>query len=255
MADVRDAMTERLLADAGVGAGMHVLDVGCGGGDVTCMAARLVGDGGRVLGVDRDPRPIAAARERALQLGLTQVRFEAADLGEVPDAWGPFDVVVGRRVLMYQPNAVESVRRLARLLRPGGVIIFQEHDATMTPASRVPLPLHAQVHAWTWQTVAREGANVHMGFDLPTVFEQAGLAVEHARAEAVVLTPGAAYPFGAIVRAMRPRMVHHGVATEAELDDATLDRLDQRLLAERAAAGATYIGDMVFGVWARKPVA
>jgi hypothetical protein len=48
---------------------------------------------------------------------------------------------------------------------------------------------------------------------------------------------------------MLPRILAHGVATEAELDVATLD---QRLLEERTAAGATYIGDLVFGAWARK---
>ncbi len=256
MADVRDQMTERLLVDAGIGAGMRVLDVGCGHGEVSWMIARLVGDAGHVLGVDRDPRALAAARERAHELGLSNVAFAEADVGALSrdhapfDA--PFDAVVGRRVLMYQPDPAAAVRRLAALLRPGGLMVFQEHDATMTPASRVPLPLHARVHGWIWQTVEREGANVHMGFDLPPVLGQAGLAVEHVRAEAVVLTPAAPYPFGAIIRAMLPRIVQHGVAAEPELDVETLDR---RLAAEREQAAATYIGDMVFGVWARKPAA
>ena len=53
-----------------------------------------------------------------------------------------------------------------------------------------------------------------------------------------------------IVRAMLPRMLEHGVATEAEID---IDTLDERLLAECRAAKATYIGDMAFGAWARVP--
>jgi hypothetical protein len=65
-----------------------------------------------------------------------------------------------------------------------------------------------------------------------------------------VQTPTSHHPTGSIVRAMLPRIVQQGVATEAELD---VDTLDERLAAERVAANAIYIGDMVFGAWARTP--
>jgi hypothetical protein len=53
-----------------------------------------------------------------------------------------------------------------------------------------------------------------------------------------------------IIRVMLPRILEHGVATEAEID---VDTLDERLAAECAAANATYVGDMAFGAWARVP--
>lgn len=55
---------------------------------------------------------------------------------------------------------------------------------------------------------------------------------------------------GAIIRAMLPRIVQQGVATEEEID---VDTIDRRLIEERKKANATYVGDMVFGAWARKP--
>lgn len=250
MADIINAMTERLLADAGISAGMRVLDVGCARGDLTFMVARLVGEQGQVLGLDRDARPLAVARERARDLGLLKITFAEGDLGAVAPEHGLFDAVVGRRVLMYQPDAVSAVRGLARAVRPGGLILFQEHDVTMVPASLTRLPLHEQVHGWMWRTVEREGGNLHMGFDLPSVLERAGLVVEHVRAEAVVQTPKAHRAVGEILRAMLPRIVQHGVAAEQEID---ADTIDQRLVEERAKASATFIGDMVFGAWARKP--
>lgn len=250
MIDVRDGMTERLLGEAGIAAGMRVLDVGCGRGDVSLMIARRVGEQGHVLGVDRDARPFAAARARAGDLGFSNVAFAEGDLGALSPEHGSFDAIVGRRVLMYQPDPAHAVRQLARALRPGGIVVFQEHDATMTPGRVTPLPLHERIHEWVWRTVEREGADIHMGFHLPSVLMQAGLAVEQVRAEAVVQMPGTHYPTAAIVRAMLPRIVQHGVATEEEVD---VDTLDQRLIEEREKANATYVGDVVFSAWAHKP--
>jgi ubiquinone/menaquinone biosynthesis C-methylase UbiE len=250
MADTGGEMTERLLVEAGIGAGKRVLDVGCGRGDVSFLVARLVGEQGQVLGVDRDSGALAVARERARELDLPRVTFAESDLSAISPVYGEFDGIVGRRVLMYQPDPVDAIRRLAGALRPGGVIVFQEHDALIGPTSRMPLPLHERVHGWTWRTVEREGASTHMGFDLASVFEQAGLLVEQVRAEAIVQTPRAHRAVGPILRAMLSRIVQQGVATEEELG---IETIDERLVEERRKANATYIGDMVFGAWARKP--
>ncbi len=241
-------MTERLLVDAGIGPGMRVLDAGCGSGDVAVMLAALVGPNGRVVGVDRDARSLEVARERARALGLSHVEFlemalDALSLNE------QFDAVVGRRVLMYQPDAIETLLRVARVLRAGGLAVFQEHDSTAVPGLQESLPLHWRVRSWIWDTVAREGADVHMGFGLATALAQAGFVVEGLRAEAVVVSPTIAHPAAAIVRAMRPRIVGHGVATEHEID---LESLEQRLTAERISANTTAVWELIFGVWARK---
>jgi ubiquinone/menaquinone biosynthesis C-methylase UbiE len=246
--DIAATMTERLFADAGIGAGMRVLDVGCGWGSVSVIVAKLVGPQGMVLGVDRDASVLTVASQRARELELSHVTFVEADLHALSPELGPFDAIVGRRVLMYQREPVEAIRQLVRALRPGGLVVFEEVDTTMVPASLASLPLHERVHGWIWRTVEREGANLHMGFELASVLEQAGLTVEHVRAQAIVQTPTIAHVTGAIIRAMLPRIVRHGVASEAEID---VDTLDERLAAERKAANATYVGDMAFGAWAR----
>ena len=250
-------LTKRLLVDAGISAGMRVLDVGCGPGDVSFLAAQLVGQG-QVLGIDRAAPLLVKAREQAQELHLSNVSFLEADIGALPSEIGAFDAIVGRRVLMYQPDPISAVRRLARALRPGGLMVFQEHDPTMTPASLMPLPLHERVLGWLWRTVEREGANLHMGFDLPFVLAQAGLEVQDVRAEAVIqipesiaLIPETHHALGTIVRAVLPRIVQHGVATEEEVD---IDTLDQRLGEEREKTKTTYVRDMVFSAWARKPL-
>lgn len=250
MAGIGSDFTRRLLIDAGISAGMRVLDVGCGSGDVALLCSELVGETGSVVGIDRDPAPLALARSRANERSAANVAFRQSDIDDLSAETGVFDAVVGRRVLMYQRDSVDAIAKLARVLRPGGLMVFQEHDTTMVPASLLPMPLHHRVQGWMRKTIEREGADLHMGFNLHRVLTQAGLTVDEVRAEAIVQTPGAAYPAGTIIRAMLPRIVKHGVATEEEVDIETLDR---RLDEERAAVPATYIGDMMFGAWARKP--
>jgi SAM-dependent methyltransferase len=244
-------MTERLLVEAGIGPGMRVLDVGCGRGDVAMLAAKLVGAHGEVVGIDRDLGALELARARVREAGLANVSFSGGDFAAMGPEHGVFDAAVGRRVLMYQADPVAALRAVVRVLRPGALVVFQEADATMVPASRVPLPLNARANGWMWRTVEREGGNIHMGFELAPALAQAGLVVEQVRAEAIVQTPTQRHPVGMIVRAMLPRILEHGVATEAEID---VDTLDERLAAECAAANATYVGDMAFGAWARVPV-
>lgn len=243
-------MTERLLGQAGIGPGMRVLDVGCGGGDVSILVARLVGAEGEVVGIDRDSRMVAAARDRARDADLSGVTFAEGDFRDLGSKHGLFDAAVGRLTLMYQADPVDAVRRVARSVRPGGVIVFQEYDSTVRATSLVPLPLQDRVGRWIWDTFERSGADVHMGFKLYSVFTEAGLSAPEVRAEAIVLTPSTRYPTVPLVRMLLPQMIEYGIATEQEVDVETLER---RLVAERQTAGTSYVNLLVFGAWARRP--
>lgn len=244
--DPGPASLERLLRDAGLGPGMRVLDVGCGYGAVAAVAAALVGPAGEVVAIDRDEAVLAVARERAGADSV--VRFVRAEV-ERPPA-GPFDAVVGRRVLMYVPNAGAAVAALAATLRPGGVMAFQEIDGVHVPFSTRPHPLHDELLRVVWETVRREGADPTLAQALPALLRGAGLSVEDVRAEAVVQTAERRTAMAAMIRAIAHRIEGQGVAAVASLD---LDTLDARLEAELVASGETYVSDLVFGVWGRRP--
>jgi ubiquinone/menaquinone biosynthesis C-methylase UbiE len=247
--DWTDEMTERLLRDAGITVGMHVLDVGCAHGDFTFVVARVVGERGSVIGLDRDAHLLSRARERAKELGVDNVGFIEGDLLAPPVEGDGYDAVVGRRVLMYQPDRGLALRALSGVLRPNGIAVFQEVDATMVPAPVRSHPLHAQVTKWVWTTVAREGATTSMGFELPGAMEAAGLTVAGIRAEAAVQSARGRAPTASLVRLMLPRIVARGVASEAEID---IDTLESRLAEELRRVNTPYIGSMAFSVWARK---
>src|SRR5262249_32110414 len=78
------AMLEELTADvfrrAGLRPGMKVLDIGCGVGDVSLLAAKFVGASGSVLGVDRAASSLQTAAQRAASAGVTNASFQEVDL-------------------------------------------------------------------------------------------------------------------------------------------------------------------------------
>ena len=130
-------ITERLLRSAGIAAGMRVLDVGCGAGDVSMLAAELVGPAGSVVAIDRNQEILNVAKERVRQAGLLKISFLRASVEDF-SADEPFDLVIGRYILVHQREPVAVLSNAARLARPG------EHWPSMRLAwTTIPNPFRA----------------------------------------------------------------------------------------------------------------
>ncbi|MFV2086272.1 class I SAM-dependent methyltransferase [Micromonospora sp. LOL_021] len=113
-------VSDRLVQLAGLGAGDFVLDLGTGIGEPARTAAVAVGPTGRVLGVDLSPEMVAIARRRSAD--VHNVAFAVADESNVDVPAGGFDAVLSRWVLPFTADRIDTLRRLARMLRPGGVL-------------------------------------------------------------------------------------------------------------------------------------
>lgn len=237
--------TERLLRDAGICRGMKVLDVGCGAGGLTFIASDLVETAGSVVGVDLNKDALDKAKKLARERNASNIEFVHSDLGELSLPTEYFDAVVGRRILMYLPDVSKTLRELSKFVKPGGLFVFQETDVTLGPKGTVRMPLHDKVVNWIWRTLDMEGADAHMGFNLPMKMRESGIDVEHVRGEPVILGQGDHNALDVIVRAMLPRIAKYGIASEAEIG---IETLGERLSSERPD-GAIYISDMAFGVW------
>lgn len=126
-ASIINPFTHRFLRDAGIDGGMHVLDFGCGVGDVSLMVGRLVGGHGSVTGVDIDPEALAIATARAKEEGLDHVRFVQSDLRTFA-VDKRYDAITARLILIHTPDPVGLIRRAIGFVRPGGIVAFQEWD-------------------------------------------------------------------------------------------------------------------------------
>ena len=174
-------ITERFFREAGIGLGQRVLDLGSGVGDVAMLAGRLVGPSGEVVCIERDPKAIAKARARVTEAGLQNVSVTESDVGKIPDG-KPFDAAVGRFILMYLPEPVAALRSVSQLVRPGGVLVFQEPTWVPVIAHLAALPLWFATASLIDKTM-RVSANHDMGAELHHTFVEAGLPEPAVRME------------------------------------------------------------------------
>jgi ubiquinone/menaquinone biosynthesis C-methylase UbiE len=165
--------TEHALRLAGLRPGMRVLDIGCGPGDVSFVAARLVGPTGSVLGVDAAPDMVELARARAAEQGLAGVHFTQAAVDAIA-LDEPVDAVIGRLILMHLPHPAATLAHLSSFVRPGGVVAFSENDITQT-RSIPDLPLFGQVTEGIVRAFEAMGLSPRFGTTLHTIFADAGL--------------------------------------------------------------------------------
>jgi len=107
--------------------GMNLLDCGCGPGTITLGFAELLAPG-EVLGTEIEETHVAVARANAAARNVSNVRFETADLYELPFADASFDAVFISAVLGNLREPIRGVREAYRVLKPGGVIGLKEFD-------------------------------------------------------------------------------------------------------------------------------
>jgi len=246
-------LTERMLRAAGIAPGMHVLDIGCGAGDVSFLVSELVGPQGSVLGIDLDGNAICFAYERRAARGITNVAFRESDARSV-DSERPFDAAVGRFILMYMSDPTATLRLVARKVRPGGVVAFHESGAAVSPAAAMNLPVLASLQDLLRTTFQRSGARVGLAAELYSRMRDAGLEPEpRPLAEiAVCVGQGAvAHRYWALfARSMLPKIVEYGLSSEEEVVDIIERQLRDELIDAR---GVVPLSWLMIGQWARKP--
>ena len=175
-------ITESFFREVGITCGQRILDVGSGVGDVAILLARLVGAGGKVVGIDRDPKSIRRATARVIEANLKNVEFVESDIAQC-DIEGPFDAIVGRYVLQFLPEPAATLRHLMRHLRTGGTVAFLEGSWEPFVLLSRHLPLWSTGVRLLQEVSTHFGVNLEMGLDLHRVFLDAGLPAPKMRLE------------------------------------------------------------------------
>ena len=225
MADAAAGMEYDLWTAAGVVEGATVADIGCGPGAVSGVLAGLVGPGGRVVAVDREPEAVAAARAAASAVG--NVSVEVGDANNTGIAPGSVDVVMIRHVLAHNGPLLESiVSHAASLVRPGGWVYLADVEASalrIRPSSAGFEDLNARYMQWHEQ----RGNDLSVGLRLAELLVGAGLedVEHHGRYHIIPVPPGMRPPSWAA----RDALVAAGLATQDDVErwNVALEAIDR----------------------------
>jgi len=126
-------------------AGESVLDLGCGAGIDTFIAAKKVGPTGQVIGVDMTETMLNKARKAKKEIGYSQVQFKSGIIEDLPIADNWADVIISNGVFNLAPNKEQVLREIYRVLKPGGRLQI----ADILVQKEVPESAKRKIDLWT----------------------------------------------------------------------------------------------------------
>lgn len=242
-----------LLDAVGVTPGSRAADIGCGPIGVLDMLSERVGPGGSVVGIEREPRFAAMARDELARRGLANVAIVEGDTLAATVETGSFDLVHERLVLINLPP--EDQRRILaamrELARPGGVIATESWDR----ASYLCYPDHPAWHVLNdayRDAVRATNGDGTTGRTLPSLLRAAGLEDVRTKVHVRAVDVGErrrTHRLG-LLDVTKPQILATGRLTETEFDR------HRHALAQHLADPTVLLIDQLFvQAWGRKPTA
>jgi SAM-dependent methyltransferase len=247
-AEVYAPETEQLLDLIGMEQGASAVDVGCGALGVLHLLRGRVGPHGRVVGLDREPRLLAAAEQLAGARGLEAelVQADATSTGLRSDL---FDIVHARTVLVNVSNPAEIIAEMVRVAKPGGVIALQEPDCSCWVCDP-PHPAWEPIRDAVLEAFRRNDKDAELGRRAGRLLRDAGLDHVDVRATTRVTQRGDYYQtFLLTMTALVKEQILAGCRLSAD----ELDSYTTALTGHLNTSGTVTCQPTMWQAWGAKP--
>jgi SAM-dependent methyltransferase len=229
-AGLLNQLTSEACVRAGIRAGGHAIDVGCGQLGALPLLSELVGPSGVVVGIDSSPAALEAARTGLVSLGLDAVHLVEADINTVEPAslaaWAPFDLAVCRLLLVHQRDPVATLRAITRFMRPGGRIVAMEplRDPGF-PRFDPPVPAVERIRDLDVAHIRARGLPYDIAWEYGEVFAAAGLQLLEWRGHMSLSTSDTVFlgAIGKLLPSQKTGLLAAGLTTEEEIDELTAE--------------------------------
>ena len=242
LSHIFDPVTTQRLMSLGVAAGWQCLEVGAGAGSVAQRLSDWVGEEGRVVAADLDPRFLSSCSRDNLEVRQFDILSDDLELGR-------YDLVHCRALLMHLPEPGAAFERMAAAVKPGGWLVIEEGDMTTYAAADPAHPRSAAFdrisRAITAATHASRALDCYFGRRLRGLVERPGWS-ETGHDGATFIHRGGER--GARFFQMSSRLVADKLAAAGKLSEA--DRDEHHAAYEDSSF--SFVGMTLFGAWARR---
>ncbi len=223
---VHGADTADLFRRLGDLRGKQIADIGCGIGAVSCFLAKVVGEEGKIWGIDQSEGQIAHAKQNAAKQGLQNTRFQTANAYATGLPKEAFDIAFCRFVLMHTQEPQRILTEMLSLLKPGGWLVVEDGDFT-TPSSLPVVPAVERVMHYYRLAGQAQNADFEIGKHLHKMVIEAGANEVQARLVQPAYLTGIEKRLPAwTLEEVQPYLLQHGLATETEIAE-TLQEVEQ----------------------------
>jgi len=209
--DAIDPATFRRIKAVGLAPGWHCWDVGAGAASVAIWLSEQVGENGKVLATDIKTDLV----ERLSELPNVTVLKHNVDKDDTPS--GPFDLIHTRVVLMHGGiNRTAVIKKLISALKPGGMLILEEHDEYGTYTLMPENLAFAKAIYFATKAIESNGASLSWARNLPTLLQEAGLVDVEVEIDAPYFRGGSPYArfWGDTVEELREQITTKGMTAE-----------------------------------------
>ena len=214
---VMQPYTQNFFQRLEITSGMHCLDLGCGGGDVTFELATLVGKEGKIVGLELDETIVKLTQEDCQQLGLNNIEFKIADALSLNEE-NEYDLAYTRFLLTHLSDPQTVIEKMKTAVKLGGLVAVEdiEFSGHFCHPKSSAFDKYIQLYQ---QVVQNKGGDSEIGLKLPGMLKQAGLnEVKFSLVQPTFMEGEGKLVALITMQKIRDAILEQGLSSSAEID-------------------------------------